>query len=622
MATTINSTSLDFNNIKSSLKTFLQQQSEFSDYDFEGAGLNNLLDVLAYNTHYNALIANFALNESFLSTAQLRSSVLSHAEALGYRPRSVTSSQAVVNISVTVAAGDPTPSSITLPSGTKFTSTIAGISYTFQTRDVYTADAESSGTSTVYRFKKSTGYSTATDTAQNTIYNLPIYEGTSTNRTFIIGDTADEQVYVIPDISVDIDTLKVNVYDTLSTTTYNVYTDINNVIRLTDTTRVYRVQETPNGFHEIIFGTDTGIVPVSGNKMIINYLRSAGANGNGGTTFTPSAQLSVGGTNQTLTVSTVSNSAGGAARETIASIKTQAPLLYASQQRLVTASDYRTQILDKYATTVRDVNAYGGEEATPAKYGVVYVALKFFDDISASTQETIKTDILQNLTEDLSIMSVDTEFVNPTTTYLELTVIYDFNPSLTNNTSSSTENLIKTTINTFASDNLQLFNKVFRRSNLLTTIDALDDAILNSRMDVKIQQRFTPTLNTTRNYTLRFPVALSAPDDVNYIVGSTRLTYQGNTVTIKNKLNSTDLQLVTSDGVVLVDNVGSYNPASGVVSISGLNISAFIGDEVKLFVIPANQSTVKPLLNYILDVDSTRSTVTTIIDRESINVTL
>jgi len=622
MATTINSTSLDFNNIKSALKTYLQQQSEFSDYDFEGAGLNNLLDVLAYNTHYNALIANFALNESFLSTAQLRSSVLSHAEALGYRPRSITSSQATVNISVTVPSGDPAPSSVELPSGTKFSSTVAGVSYTFQTRETYTATAESSGSSTIYRFRKASTYSTATQTAQNTIYNLPIYEGTSTNRTFIVGTTDDEQVYVVPDKSIDIDTLVVNVYNTLSGTSYNTYTDINDAIRLTDTSRVYRVQETPNGYHEIIFGTDTGIVPVSGNKMIINYLKVSGANANGGSTFTPQAQLSVGGTNQTLTVSTVSNSAGGAARESISSIKTQAPLLYASQQRLVTATDYRSQILNKYSTTVRDVNAYGGEQATPAKYGVVYVALQFFDNVSASTQETVKTDILQNLTSALSILSVSTEFVTPTTTYLELDVVYNLNPALTSQTSSSIENIIRTEIDTYSTNNLEQFNKVFRRSSLLTIIDALDTAVLNSRMDVRLQQRFTPTLSTTKDYTLTFPVALAQPDDVNRIIGSSRLTVNGETVTIKNKLNSTNLELSTANGTIIVDNIGNYNPSSGVITIQGLNPSAFVGSEIKLFVTPANQSTIRPLLNYILDIDLTRSSVTTLIDRENLNVIL
>jgi len=622
MATTINSTSLDFNNIKSALKTYLQQQSEFSDYNFDGSALDNLLDVLAYNTHFNALTANLALNESFLSTAQLRSSVLSHAETLGYRPRSIKSAQATVNISITVPSGDPAPSSVTLPSGTKFTSTIAGVSYTFQTRDVFTATAETSGSNTLYRFAKSTGLSSTTDTAQNTIYNLRIFEGTETTRNFIVGDTSDNQVYVIPDTSADIDTLKVNVFDTLSGASFNSYTDINNAIRLLSTSRVFTVQETPNGFHELIFGTDTGIIPTSGNRINVNYLRTAGANGNGGSTFTPSSQLSVGGTNQTLTVTTVANSSGGAARESIESIKTQAPLMFASQQRLVTASDYRTQILNKYSTTIQDVNAYGGEEATPAKYGVVYVALKFFDNISASTQETIKTDIIQDLTSALSILSVSTEFVTPTTTFLELDTVYNLNPALTSSTSSSIENNITNTINTFATTNLKLFNKTFRRSNLLTSIDALDDAILNSRMTVRLQQRFTPTLATSKNYTLTFPVALAEADDVNHIIGSTALTVQGSTVTIKNKLNSTTLQLMTSSGTVIVDNVGNYNPASGVVSIQGLNPTAFNGGEVKLFVTPANQSTVRPLLNYVLDIDTTRSTVTTVIDRETTSVVL
>jgi len=622
MATTINSTSLDFSNIKASLKTYLKQQSEFADYDFEGAGISNLLDVLAYNTHYNALIANFALNESFLNTSQLRSSVLSHAESLGYRPRSITSSEANVNLTITVPSGDPTPSSVTLPSGTTFSSTVAGVSYTFQTRESYTAVSEVSGSNTVYRFKKATGYSTATDTAQNTVYNIPIYEGTSTNKTFIVGSNSTDQVFVIPDQSIDIDTLIVNVYDTVNGVSYNTYTDVNDAIRLTDTSRVFKVQETPNGFHEVIFGTDTGIVPTSGNKIAINYLKVTGANANGGSVFTPNSQISVGGTLQDITVATKSNSAGGASRETISSIKTQAPLMYASQQRLVTATDYRTQILNKYSTTVRDVNAYGGEQATPAKYGVVYVALQFFDDISASTQETVKTDILQNLTSALSILSVSTEFVTPTTTYLELDTVYNLNPALTSGTNSSVEGLIRSEITSYATTNLQEFNKTFRRSNLLTNIDAVDDAILNSRMDVRIQQRFTPTLGTSKNYTLTFPVALAPADDVNYIIGSTGLTVKGSTVTIKNKLNSTTLQLLTSNGTVIVDNLGSYNPATGVVTIQGLNPTAFVGDEVKLFVTPANQSTVRPLLNYIIDYDETRSTVTTLIDRETTNVIL
>ena len=296
--------------------------------------------------------------------------------------------------------------------------------------------------------------------------------------------------------------------------------------------------------------------------------------------------------------------------------------MFASQQRLVTAEDYRSQILNKYASTVRDVNAYGGEQATPAKYGVVYASLKFFDDVSTDTQATIKTDILQNLTNNLSILSVSTEFVDPVTTFLELTTTYNLNPTETNLTSSSVASLITNEINTFFTTNLQTFNKVFRRSNLLTSIDSIDQAILNSKIDIKLQQRITPVIGIATNYTLTYPVALAIPDDVNYTINSTNFTYSGNTASIRNKLNSNVLEIVTSSGVVALDDVGSYNATSGVVTITGLNISAFTGDVIKVFVTPANQSTIKPLLNYILDIDTTRSTVTTIIDKQDINAIL
>ena len=296
--------------------------------------------------------------------------------------------------------------------------------------------------------------------------------------------------------------------------------------------------------------------------------------------------------------------------------------MFASQQRLVTAEDYRSQILNKYSSTVRDVNAYGGEQATPAKYGVVYASLKFFDDVSTDTQATVKTDILQNLTNNLSILSVSTEFVDPVTTFLELTTTYNLNPTETNLTSSSVASLITNEINTFFTTNLQTFNKVFRRSNLLTSIDSIDQAILNSKIDIKLQQRITPVIGIATNYTLTYPVALATPDDVNYTINSTNFTYSGNTASIRNKLNSNILQIVTSGGVVALDDVGSYNATSGVVTITGLNISAFTGDVIKVFVTPANQSTIKPLLNYILDIDTTRSTVTTIIDKQDINAIL
>lgn len=197
MATTIQSSELDFDTLKANLKTYLQAQSEFADYDFEGSGLSNILDVLAYNTHLNGLITNFGLNEAFLNTAQLRSSVVSHAESLGYTPRSYTAASASLNLSINISAASR-PTSVTLPRGTQFTSNISGVTYTFRTRELYTANDDGSGS---YVFKTS-----------NDSTDIPVYEGTEKTKTFFVGETDDIQVYVIPDSTLDTESLIVRVY--------------------------------------------------------------------------------------------------------------------------------------------------------------------------------------------------------------------------------------------------------------------------------------------------------------------------------------------------------------------------------------------------------------------------
>lgn len=628
MATTIKSTSLDFDNIKNSLKTFFAQQSEFSDYDFTTSGLDNLLDVLAYNTHFNGLLSNFALNESFLSSSQLRSSVVSHAEALGYRSRSVTSSVASVNLTITVPSGDPAPATHTLTSGTKFTTTVAGQSFTFQTENPHSASAESqTNGSTVYNYKVSSTLSSTTDTAQNTVFDIPIKEGTLLTKNFYVDTFNDIQVYVIPDENLDTSSITVTVFESAGDATGTTYSDIQNLTRLTSTTKAYNVQETPNGFYELIFGNDTGVVPTAGNRILVTYLQSSGIESNTASVFTASSQVNVGGTNQTLSVTTQSAAAGGAAKQSIDSIKLLAPLMYSTQQRLVTADDYRTQILSKYASTVRDVNAYGGENAPVPKYGCVFVALKFFDNISEESKQTVKDSIVKDLTDNLSILSISTEFIDPTNVFLELLTSFNFNPSLTNQSSTSIENSITSSINTFATNNLQTFNKTFRRSNLLTEIDGLDEAILNSRMDVKVQMRIssttTPSLSigTTKDYVLKFPVELATSDDVNFIITTSSFTFNNKNCNIKNLLNSETLQIISSDGIE-VDNIGSYEPSTGTVTLNGFNPSAVEGSIIKVSATPANQGTIRPLLNYILDVDTSLSTVTSTTDFENIRISL
>jgi hypothetical protein len=232
MTTDIQSTDLDFAQIKESLKTFFEGKSQYADYNFEGAALNNLLDVLAWNTHYNALVANMAVNESFLETAQLRSAVVTHAQSLGYFPKSKTSSQATVRITTNLSSfvGNP-PDTITLPAGTKFNAVVDGITYVFQTRQAYTATNDGLGS---YSFVDATGST-----------NLKLYEGEEVTKTFFVPAADTQPIYVIPDDSMDTETVLIKVFENQNSSDFVTYTDLKDAIRITSTSQYYLMREAP-----------------------------------------------------------------------------------------------------------------------------------------------------------------------------------------------------------------------------------------------------------------------------------------------------------------------------------------------------------------------------------------
>lgn len=611
MATSVLSTKLDFNNIKNNLKTFLAQQSEFADYDFEGSGLSNILDVLAYNTHYNALTANFALNEAFLSTAQLRSSVVSHAATLGYNPRSRTASRAEVNLSVNLAGVANRPSSIILAAGTQFTSSVEDTTFTFSTLEDYTATDNGDG---VYTFLNQSGGSTIT-----------IYEGDIKQKTFLVGEVGERQLYVIQDDTIDTTTAAIRVFDTPASENFVTYTPISNAITVNAQSRFYQISEAPNGFYELNFGDGIsfGRAPVAGEKIVVSYLSCVGGAANGASSFTPQTTVVVNNQSYTLNVSTVNSAGVGGPRQTIESIRQNAPIAFASQQRLVTAEDYRAVIQSRYAT-VTDAIAWGGEDNVPPDYGKVFVSLVFEDGTTADQQTQVKNSIVQNLSNNLSILSIDTDFKDPTTTFLELVLTFNFDPNLTGQTIKATESNVFEIINTYVNDNLKKFDGVFRRSELLAAVDDISPAILNSRVAVKIQQRFVPDLTTRTSYKIYFPVELGAPDpNVNTLTTSTFI-FNNKVCSIRNQLNSTKLQIVNSLNEIEVDNIGSYNTLDGTVTITGFlptGITAGV-DYIKVSVKPANESTVRPLRSYILNIDEGPSFATGTVDRQQSDVTL
>ena len=617
--TTIKSTDLDFNAIKSNLKTFFKRQSEFKDYDFEASAMSNILDVLAYNTHINGLTANFALNESFLPSAQLRSSVVSHAETLGYYPRSKTAAQATVTISATPDPLDTTTAAVTLPAFTQFGVNIDNVTYTFQTLEDYIATNDGTGT---FKFKTSEGST-----------SIPIREGTLKTKTFVVGDTTDAQIYVIPDETIDTTTMTVKVFESVTSgPAFTLYTNITSAIRINTDSTVFIVREAPNRYYEVTFGEGNvlGKAPVAGNKIEISYLSTLGDEANGGgktqNPFTANNQITVGSTLTDLVLTTVTTSGGGSDKESIDSIKSNAPIAFATQQRLVTAEDYKALISDRYSGVVGDVIAWGGNDNIPANYGRVYVSINFKDGISTDIQTSTKDNIQNVLSNNLGIMSIDTEFSDPVDTFLEILTTFDFDPDLSGTTLETIQNNISADIATFFQQNLNTFEAVFRRSTLLARIDALDTGILNSAATVKVQRRLVPTssqLNTASDYTVQFPVALATPDDKNHIITSTAVTFNGiQGCLIRNKLGSNTLQILKADQTIAQDNIGSYSTSTGKVSITGLNISAFIGSEIKISAVPANQSTIKPLRNHIIRFDEVLSKATGTLDFQNTPVTL
>lgn len=609
MATTIKSTQLDFDTIKSKLKDYLKQQTEFADYDFEASGLSNILDVLAYNTHFTGLNANFALNESFINTAQLRSSVAALAEGLGYVPRSYVSPEASLNLSISITT-TPRPSAIVLPRNTQFTTSVDGTSYTFQTREAFTANDNGSG---VYQFLNSTSGT-----------GIPVFEGTEKTKTFFVGDTTDTQIYVIPDITMDTTTIRVRVFPTASSTTFDTYTDIKKAIKIENESTYYQIKEVPNGYYELMFGDGitTGKAPVAGNKIVIDYLSTQGGAANTASTFTPSSTITVNSVAYNITTVTESNAAGGAFKESIESIRQNAPIAFTSQRRLVTAEDYRGQILSNFNAYLDDVTSFGGADNVPPVYGRVYVGLKFKSGITDSTQQSVKDQIKTDLTDNMSIMSITTEFVDPITTNLQLTTTFNLDPDLTSATAQSIQNLVQTRINTFFSTNLERFNKVFRRSNLLTIIDALDPAILNSKIDVKMVQTFVPTNNISLNYDITYPTKLAVPATDLPVLSSSGFTFNSQSCFLQNKLGTTKIQIVSIDGTIENDNVGTYNQETGVISLVGFKPSAIDGSFISLTVTPANQNTIRPLRNYVLGIDTSTSTSRALLDFQNTQVSI
>ena len=375
----VKTTDLDFLKIKQSLKQHFKQYDDYKDYDFEGSGLASIIDVLAYNTHVNGLIANMAINESFLSSSQLRSSAVSHAETLGYTPKSNTASTAYLDLRLTTDTSSVPQKTVPgapkkIAKGHAFFAEIGDTSYRFVATD---------DTSVVGNV-----YSDGT-----IIYDwtgIEVKEGTYREKTFLVSSEKDA-VYVIPDTNVDVSTMVVTVSENSTTDEEVSYSNILSVSSITPESRVYMIKEISNGYYEMFFsdGNVLGQAPAVGSVIRVSYLQTLGEKSNGAVNFSADR---LGGLQ--LNVTNDTESGGGSNKESLDSIKRNAPRAFASQQRLVTAEDYAAMIQANYGNDIQNVIAWGGADNIPPQYGKVFVSLDFYDGVPPQRQNIVKESII------------------------------------------------------------------------------------------------------------------------------------------------------------------------------------------------------------------------------------
>ena len=486
MATTkrLTVTELDFDDVKSNLKTFMRNENEFKDYDFEGSGLSALLDVLAYNTHYLAFNANMLANEMFLDSSQLRSSVVSHAKTLGYTTRSARAAQAVINVYL-----NTTDTSATMTAGTVFTASIGDTSYQFVTIQ----DTISTNIGSVIPFN-----------------NLSVYEGSFVSTRYTTDTQNVEQRFLINDARADTTTLTVKVQNSSTDSITATYTLATDIAALTSTSNVYFLQEVEDGKFEIYFGDDIlGNAVVDGNIIILNYVVTNKGVANSASTFTNSAAIDG---ISSVNVSTVSASAGGSEPETIQSIKYNAPLDYASQGRCVTAEDYKTYVKQLFPNT-QAVSVWGGENGSYnsstgvsdiAEYGKVFISVKSTTGLNLN--EVQKAQLVTDLAS-YTVASITPVVVDPETLNLILNVNFKYDSSATTRANESLVSLVNSTVTNYNTNYLKVFNSVFRHSQFTGLVDATDSAILSNITTVSLSSSYTP--NTLGSYS--FTVNLGNP---------------------------------------------------------------------------------------------------------------
>lgn len=572
--TSINLVDLDFASLKGSFKNYLRDQNQFKDYDFEGSNINILLDLLSYNSYKNAFYLNMLLSESFLDSAQLRNSILSHAKELNYLPRSARSSKARVRIEFE-ATGESAP--YIIQKGSPLTTLVKNESYTFTIPETITV----SSANTTYSFE--------TD----------IFEGTYIQDTYTYRQGIENQRFKLTNRNIDTESLTVSVFEDGNEVS-DAYKLSTSLLDLDETSKVFFLQPTETGYFEVLFGDNNlGRRPKINSTIVMEYRTSSGELPNGAREFsvdfdpTGSDEL-----NFTPEVNTLENSKDGAEEESIESIRYMAPRHFQTQERTITASDYSIALKGQFPE-INAVHAYGGEDLTPPQFGKVFIAV----DITNvdGFPESKKTEY-KNFIDRRSPFGIRPVFVDPEFSYLSVRSKVRYDVNVTSASRETLKSIIKNAVVDFNEEYLNDFNVILRNSKLETEIDASDASIISSVTKTQIYKKINPRLGLSENFRLNFgvPIIDTIPEkedlhrstDVHALVSSLFI-FNSEQVLLEDD-GSGNIRVMKTDGFIneKIKNVGKIDYNTGQVEINGLVVDSFQGSSIKLYVTPVDPDVV------------------------------
>ena len=585
--TKLNIADLDFDTIKGNLKDYFGSQSEFTDHNFEGSAISVLLDVLAYNTYYNSYYLNMLASESFLDSAQLRDSVVAKASMLGYTPRSARGSQAYVNLNITASDN---PASITVDKDTQFISTVNGTSYTFATAN-----------STVI-----------TPVGGNYVANdVLLRQGVPLTFKYTVDTANTEQRFLLPNANTDIDTLVVSVQESVADTNTSVYAKATDITTVNATSNVYFINEHTEGQYRVQFGDGVlGRKPITGNIVFLNSLVTEGTDTNGANTFT--AASTVGGYS-TVSVVTANSAIGGLDKETIESIKFNAPKNYEAQNRAVTTDDYKKLVEDNVAG-LETVAVWGGQDNDTPKFGAVYVSAKPAGaDALSTSQKTLIKAALSNY----NIVAISPEVVDPDLISLIFSLTVKYDSRKTTKASGVIAASVIDTIQSYKTNNLNKFGSIFRYSVLSKQVDVTDTSILGNLLTLTAKKGLTPSTTANNSYTISFNNAIYNPSTTyEGAVSSSTFSYTDAAGTTYSTSYLDDLNGIMrvyyysgDEKVIIANNVGTVTYSNGHVTLTSFKPDSYSGSTLDFTITPSTNDLI-PVRNQLFTIANTDITVT------------